>query len=320
MNILGRSTVGIGAAVLLVLASPPASQAATPAPPPRVEFAGEETIRIDRQDSSSLVGAIVTGLAKTSPVTVSFGDGSGTTRLRSRCTTMQARRAAARCAASASHIYMAPGVFNVTVTGRGGLIAQRTVTVVAAPQPWKPPPGFAQPQGWRPYVVGATFVPCQTVRYFVNMANVAPSRLGTVAEIPQALAMIASETALTFVQTDDRSTADLTIDWARGYQFSDGTAGRGGAVSSGGAGTGFVIFNADSYWTQSDYAGFGRTDLGMVQNGWLLIHEFMHALGFDHVDDTTSIMNATVNVGAFNSADLDGLHVMYRDNPCPALP
>jgi hypothetical protein len=55
-----------------------------------------------------------------------------------------------------------------------------------------------------------------------------------------------------------------------------------------------------------------------IGRGWLVVHETMHAIGMDHVNDVTAIMNPIAGEAtALNGGDLDGLHTMYLNNPCP---
>ncbi|MFM7147739.1 MAG: matrixin family metalloprotease [Actinomycetales bacterium] len=55
----------------------------------------------------------------------------------------------------------------------------------------------------------------------------------------------------------------------------------------------------------------------------LALHEIMHAMGFGHVTDFTSIMypqGITNGAGSLSAGDIDGLRTMYPSNPCPAIP
>ncbi|MDQ1248333.1 MAG: ZnMc protein, partial [Actinomycetota bacterium] len=126
-----------------------------------------------------------------------------------------------------------------------------------------------------------------------------------VQDIPVALAMLAAETNLTFTETTDATAADLTFAWKE-----TGAAGLGGG--------GKVWFDIDHRWVMDDWPGFGAVT---TPDGWrgyghgvLVLHETMHAMGFGHVDDRASIMGSAATIGP---GDLDGLHTMYRDVPCP---
>jgi hypothetical protein len=51
----------------------------------------------------------------------------------------------------------------------------------------------------------------------------------------------------------------------------------------------------------------------------VVTHETMHALGFGRVSDPTSVMHPSPDPGSYvlNDGDRDGLHTMYKNNPCP---
>lgn len=198
---------------------------------------------------------------------------------------------------------------------------------------WTPAPGQAFNDGWRPYASGATFKPCQKVQWHFDRSGEAPERSTLIDDIRTGLATLEPHTGLTFQEVTDPGIADLTFRWgdlaAEGY---DGAAGIGGPR---GLGKGAVAFDTKANWTLNDWSGrdwrrleWPRPDLGPGWYSWkegpgreaLVVHEAMHAMGFDHVEDFTSIMypqgGIPNNRGQLSAGDIAGLNTMYLNNPC----
>jgi|TARA_B100001094_G_scaffold66237_1_gene62368 hypothetical protein len=139
---------------------------------------------------------------------------------------------------------------------------------------------------------------------------------------------------LKFVEIDNADSADLNFRWgdlvAEGW--GSNVAGIGGPD---GYGEGSVAFSNSVDWTLNKWEGrdwrrleWPRPDLGPGWYSWkegpgreaLVVHEVMHAMGFDHVKDFTSIMYPQGaipnNRGNLSSGDIAGLNTMYLNNPC----
>lgn len=170
---------------------------------------------------------------------------------------------------------------------------------------------YTKAHGWGLMLGEATIAPCTTVTWAYD-ASKQPAKAKTFKkDIEASLAILSKETGLTFAETQDYGNAQLRYDWDR-----IASAGLGGT-------DGQVTISTTSDWPTDKYAGFKpfkpyskgnyHYTSGPAGRGWLIVHETMHALGFDHVDDQKSIM-APVNrgQGKFTSGDLEGLHTVYR--------
>jgi hypothetical protein len=195
--------------------------------------------------------------------------------------------------------------YRVTATGANGL--QMSDTVLLA-------------KGWSPMTeTGAIFRPCSTVPWSYSAQGQPKVSKSMKAEIARGLAHLSKEVSLKFVYTPKAADALLTYAWKD--MGKSGPAGIGGPHwTSSGNNSGHVDFNTRSWWVQDRYAGLGAwkgSGTGPGGRGWLVVHETMHALGFDHVDDTASIMNP-INRGqhAFTKGDLQGLHALYPSSSC----
>ncbi len=197
------------------------------------------------------------------------------------------------------------------------VIARTSVVVREAPRPWSPPAGWAQPAGWTFFGGGATYVPCSTVLWYYDRSAEPAGAAGMRAEIEGALARLAEQTGLVFAETTDPAAARLTLDWGDLAAESGDAAGIGGRQGR----QGFVTFSTTHWWPTDQWPGYGvvvQPDGSYaIGRGWLVVHETMHALGMGHVDDVTAIMNPMAGATEFNAGDVDGMHTMYLNNPCP---
>ena len=201
---------------------------------------------------------------------------------------------------------------------------------------WMPAPGQAFNDGWRPFSSGATFDPCQEIRWHLDRSGEHPDRNTMIDDIRTGLATLEPHTGLTFVEVTDAGSADLTFRWADLEAEGRGAdvAGIGGPR---GHGKGAVAFSNTADWTLNKWEGrdwrrleWPRPDLGPGWYSWnegpgreaLVVHEAMHAMGFGHVEDFTSIMypqgGIPNNRGELSSGDIAGLNTMYLNNPCPS--
>lgn len=110
-----------------------------------------------------------------------------------------------------------------------------------------------------------------------------------------ALDMLARETGLKFVETNDRAAAQLTFSWAANPSYPD-AAGRGGRRWNGSLAR--VTVNPTSWWTENKWRGFGVVHQPDgwygIGNGWLIVHEVMHGLGLAHVNEQAQVMNPVI--------------------------
>lgn len=193
---------------------------------------------------------------------------------------------------------------------------------------------------YRVQKVGGSVVrwnPCEAVHYRVN-TTAAPA--GALADTKVAVARIAHETGLTFVydgattavptQAGTRA-AGLTIAWAKrgtGAGASDllpggSTLGVGGwdvsyAVGAGGAISGVHIVDG---FVVLDTAGNklpgGFADTRGGTRGELLEHELGHAVGLQHVSDTSQVMNAQLGAHtSLGAGDKAGLRKVGKAGGC----
>jgi len=194
---------------------------------------------------------------------------------------------------------------------------------------WTPPPGFQFIEGWKTTSKGATYKPCQTVFWHFLRDGEPADRSTMIDDISDSLSRMEEWTGLTFTETADPKEANLTFSWTDSDVLIDASvAGIGGRVS--GLYYGFVGFSKNNSWTSDAYAGYGTVTI-TGQSGIepfqfpgrqaLIIHEVMHAMGFEHVDEPSSIMNPefdSPHPGIPNAADLQGMRTVYLDNECPS--
>jgi hypothetical protein len=191
------------------------------------------------------------------------------------------------------------------------------------------------------------FAPCSTLTWIylpkedpvagtVNAPKTA-SNANMLADIKGALAMLSANSSLKFVYSSDSSLKGkpnvISYDW----KHMGSVAGSGGpsykakgaflASSDYSGNAGGVNLSPDVSWGANDLfkgAGNHRSPeilkanriLHAANNGrqWLLVHETMHVLGFDHSIDPASVMYFQGGHTKFTSADLFALKYFYP--PC----
>ncbi len=336
-----RGALGIGLSVLgLTLAGVIGPAAAAPAakqPKPgqavSVAISAPELVRIDRQGGDAAARVVFSGVDDRTRVRMSLGDGTLKTA-KGTCSVRRAAKRPAACTVVFPVAYRAPGTFTITARG-GSASANQLITVAPLPGRWRPQPGQVFNQGWAPLGVtqraGSTFTFCQNVQWHFDRSGESPERSTMIDDVRAGLATLSAQTGLRFEEVADPSLADLTLSWADLTDRGEYVAGLAGPQ---GLGRGLVKFSTTSEWTKDIYAGNQPVHHEWTEGNWrywydlqgrqaLVIHEVMHVLGFDHVEDYTSIMypqSIGNGAGQLSAGDVAGLRAMYLDNGCPLIP
>ena len=189
------------------------------------------------------------------------------------------------------------------------------------PRSWKAPKGFKQPKGWAVFNGGATFKPCSTVKWHYDSKGEPENSSLMIQTIRESFDLISERTGLKFVEKKKKlkRKSGINLDWK--YD-----KGRGGLASGGGygynSGDGKVSFNrTEIQYYDNAQAGHDvlLDDFGNPKeapSGWTVVHEVLHAMGFDHVDDPSSIMYYATGAAEFSEGDLAGMRKMYLGHPC----
>lgn len=285
-------------------------------------------MRIDRDPTFTVT---ITGLDNRSKARVNFGDGAATISKPGSCSVTKAKRSPLSCTLTVEHTYRSPGTFTITaVAGRDRITEQ--VTVTAKPEPWRPAPG-QQFTVWKPLGTRATYTPCQTVEWYFDTTGQPADRATMRDDIVASLANLSALTKLTFTETTDKAAADLVFSWGdlAQYGYHEDAAAIGGFR---GPSEGYVVFSPTNEWTNDYWAGGQPKTKRWQDSQWiytltlngrqtLVTHEVMHALGFGHVEDFTSIMypqSIGNGAGQLSAGDLEGLAAMYGSQVCPVIP
>ena len=152
-----------------------------------------------------------------------------------------------------------------------------------------------------------TFAPCSRITWSYNAKGQPASAKTLPRDIAAGLARISAITGLEFVRVDSPSDAQIRYGWR-----NLGAHGPSGLGSTGGA----VTFNRVNFWPRDTNAGFGLIRGYLPGRGWLVIHETLHVMGFDHVNDRTQVMNPVGYMHSFGKGDLQGLHAVYPKAGC----
>lgn len=302
------------------MSHPSASPSAT-----AIAIAAPDLVRVDRQDPPASV--TFSGASTLTRMRVDWGDGGAVSSLRGHCTAQKAHHTPAACKVTATHTYAAAGQFTIRATS-GTRASTHAVTVAAVPQRWQPPAGWVQPGGWLP-IGGATFTPCQNVRWFFDPTGLPGDRSTLKADVAQGLALLAAQTGLTFTEVGTEAEAQLIVN-ARDMK---GVAQGFASLNPSKPGSATVTFAWDDPYTHDLLQGFNRVHLPYLDDngqvayldangrGWMVTRLLMMSLGFGFVDDPAQLMhNGYEPTGGFGAGDLDGLHTMYLNNPCPVIP
>ncbi len=304
-----RVTATIAAAIVGGVLLAPAVSAA-PVAHPTITVVTPDVLRVDKQNETNNL-VVFAGMDAKSKARVNWGDGQGTESVRGKCKTTTAIAHPDWCSVSVVHDYSAPGTYTITaITGKQ--VVSKLVTISPAPVRWSPPAGFV-PSGWSMLGNAATYFPCQTVNWYYDRSNQPAGASQIYNDTITGLQMLSTETGLTFAETADPNAADLLFRFA-----NTGTAA---GIGGGGFGKGTVTYSTTDWWPTDQWPGFGvvrqPNGTSAAGHGWLVVHEVMHAIGLGHVNDRSSVMNPVGGAIAFNAGDLDGLHTLYRNNPCP---
>lgn len=333
------AAVAVAAGIGLALAPTDQSPHANASTFAQLTTSGSTTVNVEapdtvRADRLTDISVTFTGIDAKTKVRVNWGDGSATEVRKGPCSTKGARSQPQGCAVTLTPTAIAPGQYTITAS-TGKVKESKVVNVVAAPSAWRPPSDWVQPPAWAILGSGATYTPCQRVDWYFDRTGESSDRSTMIEDVRGALATLSTYTGLVFTETADPTQAELTLNWGDLSYRGPSVAGIGGPVQ---AGRGSVTFSTTSRWTTNEWLGtevrrveWPRPDLGpgwisyMVLPGRqvLAIHEIMHAMGFGHVTDFTSIMypqGLTNGAGALSAGDIEGLRTMYPSNPCPAIP
>jgi len=189
-------------------------------------------------------------------------------------------------------------IYTQTALGTNGVRESAPLIVARG---WAVFPYYDSPLRWK-------FPPCSTVTWSYDDAKQPAAATLFKRDLVGAFERLHAQTGLRFVEVTGE--ASIELGWrAMGL---DGPSGEGGT-------DGHVVFNSQDAWPTDLFAGFNAVHGRPADRGWLIIHELMHTLGFDHVPGRTSIMTPE-NYGQhrFSHADLVGLHTLYPRTGCPA--
>lgn len=322
-----RAAVPVAALLMTLPMSPAGATSLSPAVASRPSPAGVSidapaVMRIDRQDPP--VTVTFRGVSREMTATVRWGDGSIGAK-RGSCSPAKAAANRTGCLVVFSTLYTTAGQYTI-VASSGRTRATAQLTVAEVPRPWTPPAGWVQPPGWTADPVGATFTPCQDVHWYLDRAGEPGDRVRMHDDIANVLGVLAGETGLTFSETTDPAAAHLTFRWdpamADDWIWSMQPGWRKATISlspddpllrdsASGLGMAHVEWPGDGgTWV---YDGPAR--------GWFVMRATMGALGLDPVADTNQLMNTGYFTRpGLGAGDLDGLHTMYKNIPCPPIP
>lgn len=322
-----RAAIPVAAMLIVLPVSAAGAAPLAPGGPSRASAASVSidapaVMRIDRQDPP--VTVTFRGVSREMTATVRWGDGSVGTK-RGSCSPAKAATQRTGCIVVFSNLYMTAGQYTIVAVA-GKTRASAGLLVAEVPRAWTPPAGWVQPAGWTADPVGATFTPCMDVHWFLDRTGEPGDRVGMHDDIANVLATLAAETGLTFSETTDPIAAHLTFRWGPGMaedwiwtldkQWRKATISLGSDIpflgdSAAGLGTAHVEWPGDGgTWV---YNGPSR--------GWFVMNAVMAALGLDSVDDPNQLMNTGYFTRpGLGAGDLDGLHTMYKNIPCPPIP
>ena len=306
-----------------------AQAAPNPVPGSRasITITAEPLVRVDR---SPVAAVTVIGLDNRTAARVNWGDGSPTERSKGTCSVARARSTPQACALTFNHSYTSVGTFTITAAAAKAR-ASAPITVAPKPEPWRPAAGQVF-TSWKPLGSRATYTPCQTIEWNFDTTGQPGDRSTMRDDILAGLATLSGITGLRFVETPDARNAELTFSWRDlaelGYADASGVGGYTGPNK------GWVAFSPTNEWTNDYWAGNQPKTkrwedaqyiytLSINGRQTLVVHEVMHALGFGHVEDFTSIMypqSIGNGAGQLSAGDLEGLRTMYPSSPCPLIP
>lgn len=244
-------------------------------------------------DSGAATASIyVISLRRGHPVGIDFGDGI-TTTVSSSCSAKRAKSKPEYCHAQSAHHYSTTGQYTITATQDGRVLSTITFTLAPTPGRWNKTEDWIQPTGWLPRWDTAGFNACSTVTWGYDPTNAVSNAAQTEADIVHALEILSRETGLTFTKVSEPTNADLWVMWEPIGSLGSEQNGRISLTNK-----------------------YDRLHDGDQQRLWVIVHEVMHRLGFDHVNVRGETMQPNAIPRQLGPGDLDGLHTMYLNVPC----
>lgn len=201
-----------------------------------------------------------------------------------------------------------PGSSRVTLPS--SLPENRWVTATMATAEGTIDVPVVRPRGWtlRGDKRGA-FTRCAPIRWTYDRAGEPSWAPSTIEDVRAAMALISSASGLTFQEVPERLHDPGTIYIHWGPESEDGHPGQTMSIDE----KAVVWLNPENRRTM----GRGGLPSTRSSRGWVLVHELMHVVGFDHVQDKRSVMYPVVSKRpGLSAGDRAGLRLMFDNGPC----
>lgn len=207
--------------------------------------------------------------------------------------------------------------FDITMMPRVASPNRTPVTGLTAPQvsgvEW----------AWKSTFDTASFAPCQQVTWSWDRAGEPAGRDGLYGLTQRAFDILSERTGLVFTETVDPDGADITLRWGDAdfhTRYGEGAIAITALFFDDRHSV--IEFSPTMDGNRNEYNGFHSLynvpGFSVLGNGIVIIHEVMHALGFRHVYNPTSIMHPNTPAATFGDGDLAGFAALYPRDYCPA--